>query len=111
MTLIYGNRGWDDVIFRDRLAALCDEFDDRLVVDHVLERPPESWSAGEGLLTSDVLEARLEALSIQDDGLIRYFLCGPTPMMEAAHEALQQRGSRRQPDRRRALHQPRSSLG
>ena len=92
VTLIYGNRGWDDVIFRDRLAALCDEFEDRLVVDHVLERPPESWSAGRGLLTRDVVEARLEALSIQDDGLIRYFLCGPTPMMEAAHEALQQRG-------------------
>jgi ferredoxin len=63
-----------------------------LVVDHVLERPPESWSAGKGLLTGDVLEARLEALGIQDDGLIRYFVCGPTPMMEAAHEALQQRG-------------------
>jgi ferredoxin len=63
-----------------------------LVVDHVLERPPESWSAGKGLLTGDVLEARLEALGIQDDRLIRYFVCGPTPMMEAAHEALQQRG-------------------
>jgi ferredoxin-NADP reductase len=92
VTLIYGNRGWDDVIFRDRLAALCDEFGERLVVDHVLERPPQSWSGGRGLLTGDVLETRLQALGIQDDGLIRYFLCGPTPMMEAAHEALQQRG-------------------
>jgi len=92
VTLIYGNRGWDDVIFRDRLAALCNEFEGRLLVDHVLERPPESWSAGKGLLTGDVVEARLEALSIEDDGLIRYFVCGPTPMMEAAHEALQQRG-------------------
>ena len=92
VTLIYGNRGWDDVIFRDRLAALCNEFEGRLLVDHVLEWPPESWSAGKGLLTGDVVEARLEALNIQDDGLIRYFVCGPTPMMEAAHEALQQRG-------------------
>ena len=92
VTLIYGNRGWDDVIFRDRLAALCDEFGQRLQVDHVLERPPEHWSGGKGLLTGDVLEARLEALGIQDDGLIRYFVCGPTPMMETAHEALQQRG-------------------
>jgi len=92
VTLVYGNRGWDDVIFRDRLATLCDEFGERLIVDHVLERPPQNWSAGQGLLTGDVLEARLQAFGIQDDGLIRYFLCGPTPMMEAAHEALQQRG-------------------
>jgi ferredoxin-NADP reductase len=92
VTLIYGNRGWDDVIFRDRLASLSDEFQGRLVVDHVLERPPESWSEGTGLLSGDVLEARLETLGIEDDGLIRYFVCGPTPMMEAAHEALRQRG-------------------
>ena len=92
VTLIYGNRGWDDVIFRDRLATLCEEFEGRLVVDHVLERAPESWSGGEGLLSGDVLEARLQALGIQDDGLIRYFVCGPTPMMEAANEALRRRG-------------------
>jgi ferredoxin-NADP reductase len=92
VTLIYGNRGSDDVIFRDRLAALCDEFGERLVVDHVLERPPQGWLAGEGLLSGEVLEARLQALGIQDEGLIRYFVCGPTPMMEAAHEVLRQRG-------------------
>ena len=92
VTLIYGNRGLDDVIFRDRLARLCDEVGERLVVDHVLERPPENWSGGTGLLSGDVLEARFQALGIQDDGLVRYFVCGPTIMMEAAHEALRQRG-------------------
>ena len=92
LTLIYGNRSLDDVIFRDRLATLDEEFGERLRVDHVLERPPEGWSAGEGLLTGDVLDARLEALGIQDDGHIRYFVCGPTPMMEAAHEVLRERG-------------------
>ena len=50
VTLIYGNRGWDDVIFRDRLEALCREFGDRLVVDHVLEHPPEWWTGERGLL-------------------------------------------------------------
>jgi len=92
VTLIYGNRSWDDVIFRDRLAALGDEFGERLVLDHVLERPPESWSAGQGLLDGGMLQSRLEALNIEDDGLIRYFVCGPTPMMEAANETLQQCG-------------------
>lgn len=92
VTLIYGNRGWDDVIFRDRLQALCDEFGDRLTVDHVLEHPPEWWTGERGLLTSDVLQSRLNALDLEDDGLRRYFICGPTPMMEAAHAVLEERG-------------------
>jgi len=91
VTLIYGNREWNGVIFRDRLGALREEFGDRLIVDHVLEQPPEGWSAGRGLLSSDVLQSRLEALSIHDNDAVRYFLCGPTPMMEAAHEALRAR--------------------
>jgi ring-1,2-phenylacetyl-CoA epoxidase subunit PaaE len=92
VTLIYGNRGWKDVIFRDRLAALGDELGGRLIVDHVLELPPEAWSGGCGLLSGDVLEARLDALGVQDDGMQRYFVCGPTPMMEAVHRALHGRG-------------------
>lgn len=92
VTLIYGNRGWEDVIFRERLQALCEEHGDRLTVDHVLQHPPEWWTGERGLLSADILESRLRALQIQDDGLLRYFVCGPTPMMEAAHEVLAERG-------------------
>lgn len=92
VTLIYGNRGWDDVIFRDRLESLRQELGDRLVVDHVLEHPPEWWTGECGLLTRDVIESRLTALGVADDGLQRYYLCGPTPMMECAHETLAARG-------------------
>ena len=92
VTLIYGNRSWDDVIFRDRLEALRHELGGRLLVDHVLERPPEWWTGEQGLLSREVLESRLRALNVEDDGMLRYFICGPTPMMDAAHEALQQRG-------------------
>ncbi len=92
VTLIYGNRAWDDIIFCERLARLAEELGDRLVVDHVLEDPPKDWSGGRGLLSSDVLAERFNALGIEDDGLLRYFVCGPTPMMEAAQQTLQQRG-------------------
>ena len=92
ITLIYGNRGWDDVIFRGRLESLEREFGERLTVDHVLQTPPDWWTGERGLLGSEVLESRLRALQVEDDGMIRYYLCGPTPMMEAAHDALQRRG-------------------
>lgn len=90
--LIYGNRGWDDVIFRDRLQALCDEFGERLTVDHVLEHPPEWWTGERGLLDDAVLESRLRALGVEEDATKRYFICGPTPMMQAAEQALHSRG-------------------
>ncbi len=92
VTLIYGSRAWDDVIFRQRLEALSDEFGERLIVDHVLEHPPEWWTGESGLLASHVLESRLNVFDIADDGAQSYFLCGPTPMMEAAHETLERRG-------------------
>ncbi len=92
VTLIYGNRGWDDIIFRDRLTRLTEELGDRLVIDHVLQQPPEGWSGGTGLLSEEVLAERLGALGIEDDGILRYFICGPTPMMDAAHTVLGQRG-------------------
>lgn len=92
VTLIYGNRGWDDVIFRDRLESLERELGERLTVDHVLQDPPDWWSGERGMLDSEVLDSRLQALGVQDDGMVRYYLCGPTPMMEAAHDALQRRG-------------------
>lgn len=92
ITLIYGNRGWDDIIFRDRLSRLLDEFGERLTVDHVFERPPQGWTGGQGLLSSDVLESRMRALQLEDDGMQRYFICGPSPMMDAAHSVLQSRG-------------------
>ncbi|MCZ6807800.1 MAG: ferredoxin--NADP reductase [Deltaproteobacteria bacterium] len=91
VTLIYGNRGWDDIIFRERLARLTEELGDRLVIAHVLEQPPQGWSGGTGLLSEDVLAEQLNALGIEDDGMLRYFICGPTPMMDAAHAVLGQR--------------------
>ena len=92
VTLLYGNRGWDDIIFRDRLAELVAEFGARLRVDHVLEEPPTGWEGGAGLLCPEVLGARLDAHKAVDPRTDRYFLCGPTPMMDAAHEVLAQRG-------------------
>lgn len=92
VTLIYGNRSWDDIIFRDRLTGLIEEFGERLAVDHVLQNPPEEWSGGQGVLSDNVLLERLAALGIEDDGMLRYFICGPTPMMDAGHEVFARMG-------------------
>ncbi len=93
ITLVYGNRGIADVIFRERLARLADAHPSRLIVDHVLSDPPSSWTGGVGMLDSPTLRQRFDALGISRGANERmYFVCGPTPMMEAARRTLGELG-------------------
>ncbi|MCG6115414.1 MAG: ferric reductase-like transmembrane domain-containing protein [Mesorhizobium sp.] len=85
--LFYANPNWDDVTFRDELETLSKQID--LKVVHVLEEPPEDWAGEEGFLTEEILEKHLPG---ERDGF-RYFLCGPTPMTDAARQALLKLGA------------------
>lgn len=86
VTLIYADRAWDDVAYRDEL----DRLRERLALDvvYVLEEPPADWDGEEGMVTEDLLERRLP----QDDFERMYLICGPPPMMDAVHAALMERG-------------------
>ncbi len=86
-TLIYGNRRAEDVIFRDRLATLASNSGERLRVLHVLE---EGDSPLRGKLTDDTLGTLLSGQNTPENAL--YFVCGPTPMREAARRVLLSRG-------------------
>ena len=97
VTLIYGNRRREDIIFAAQLAALRERYGDRLRVDHVLNAPPRGWTGGEGLLDPPTLQQRFDALGLfgdtgpSDEEDVEVYLCGPSPMMQAAHEALRAR--------------------
>ena len=80
--LVYANRDWDGVAFREELESLMSELD--LTVVHVLERAPEDWTGETGYVTAEVLSRHLPP------GFRRfqYFICGPDPMMDAAEAAL-----------------------
>jgi len=90
VTLVYGNRGESDVIFKDALAALVREHAPRFVVRHVLSDPPAGWSGGVGILDEGVAARELDACGHDGDAL--FYLCGPEPMMRAARAALRTRG-------------------
>ena len=76
--VLYGNRGEDDIIFRERLDALD------APVTHVLEAPPEGWSGLAGRLDAETIRGWLG----DDAPERRYFVCGPEAMMDAVREAL-----------------------
>ncbi len=88
VTLVFGNRSERDMIFRERLAELAAQNPDRFVVDHVLEAPEDAAACTTGRLDAETTAARLDALGITDSTRVLYFVCGPTPMMDAVRAAL-----------------------
>lgn len=85
--LVYGNRSWDRVTFREELDALRDELD--LSVVHVLQEPPDGWRGEVGLPTPDLVR---RVYGECPEGS-HCFLCGPVPMSDMAQKALRQAGA------------------
>ena len=86
VVLVYANRDWDGVAFREALEQLKDRL--VLTVVHVLERPPEDWAGETGYVTAEVLSRHLPVGYRR----FQFFICGPDPMMDAAEAALMQLG-------------------
>ncbi|MFT5353624.1 MAG: ring-1,2-phenylacetyl-CoA epoxidase subunit PaaE [Polyangiales bacterium] len=80
VTLVYGSRSWEDIIFRERLEELSEQYDARLTVDYVTEAAHAQ--SVEGRLDAKTLRERLKAVGAPKNAAV--FLCGPAAMMEAA---------------------------
>jgi predicted ferric reductase len=85
VTLIYADRGWDDVAYRDVLDELADRVDLELV--YVLEEPPDGWDGESGLITPELLDRRLP----RDRFRRMHMICGPPVMMDLVRDALLER--------------------
>lgn len=74
-TFVYSNKTWDDVIFREALAALAAEFPDRLRVVHTLTRE-EGERRGAGVRSGRVTRELLAEV-IADPARCLAYVCGP----------------------------------
>lgn len=87
--LFYGNRGVDDIIFREALEQLAQEHAGRLVVTHVLENPPQDWSGLTGRLDRQTFALLLDQLQEKTSiDLLEVYTCGPEPMMNGVEAEL-----------------------
>jgi len=84
--LIYANREWDGVAFREAIDELSQRLN--LTVVHVLEHPPPGWTGETGYVTGALLERCLP----RNFRRFQFFICGPGPMMDAAEAALHEIG-------------------
>jgi ring-1,2-phenylacetyl-CoA epoxidase subunit PaaE len=87
VTLLYGNRRTDTVMFTEELADLKNAHGPRLHLLHVLSREPMEAEIFTGRLDAGKLRVLLGALvDVGDVG--HWWLCGPLGMTEAAVEVL-----------------------
>jgi len=87
VTLLCGNRSEDEIVFRQRLAALAGQFAPRLEVLHALDTAGDGWTGLRGPLDGPRVQQALGGAAAD-----AYFVCGPEPMMQSVCAALEAAG-------------------
>lgn len=91
VSMIYGNRSRPDTIFADEIDALAAAHPERFSLHLALDHAHEGFDGLVGPLDDAQVARALDALP--PCALPRtYYVCGPTPMREAARRALLARG-------------------
>lgn len=88
VTLLYGNRDEQSIIFRDALDREEAAADGRLRVIHLLSDPSANWLGMRGLPTRATVLNLAQDLLNADRLPKSYWMCGPAPMMEEVTAAL-----------------------
>jgi len=88
VSLLYGSRSEEQIIFRDRLTALSHQFPGRLEIIHQLSRPADSWTGRKGRIAGETVRTFAESLLRDRPSDARFFLCGPNELMETATNVL-----------------------
>jgi ferredoxin-NADP reductase len=84
MRLLLSSRSWEDVIYRDELAALAARGDGFEVIHTLTRSQPEGWQGYARRVDHELLT---EVVWPPDSG-VQAFVCGPTSFVEAAASGL-----------------------
>jgi ring-1,2-phenylacetyl-CoA epoxidase subunit PaaE len=87
ISLIYGNKDEESIIFRKEIDALADAQPDRFRVIHILVEPTSAWLGMKGLPMRHVILGIVQNIMSADTLPKSYWICGPAPMMEEAQAA------------------------
>jgi ring-1,2-phenylacetyl-CoA epoxidase subunit PaaE len=91
VTVLYGNRRSNTVMFADELADLKDRAPSRLELVHVLSREPRGADLFSGRLDIEKLRS-LFSLLLPVEEVAHWWLCGPFGMVTGAQEVLTELG-------------------
>lgn len=91
LTLLYGNRRVDSVMFADEVAELKDAYPDRVNLVHVLSREAQEVELFNGRIDAVKLRALLPMV-VSAAHVDHWWLCGPFGMVTDAIEVLSELG-------------------
>jgi ring-1,2-phenylacetyl-CoA epoxidase subunit PaaE len=95
VTLLYGNRRTDSVMFADEVADLKDAHPSRMQLVHVLSREPQEVELFSGRLDAAKLRALLP-ITLEVNAVDHWWLCGPFGMVTDAIDVLTELGVARE---------------
>lgn len=87
VTLVFGNRRTDSIMFLEELADLKNEYPTRFQLVHVLSREAQDVELFSGRLDATRIRAIIDALAPVAT-VDEWYLCGPFGMVEAAQQVL-----------------------
>jgi len=91
VTLVYGNKGFNSIIFREDLEALKNRYMNRFRVIHILSRESLGNDLQKGRIDKEKTSHILQSL-IQLDNIDGVFICGPEDMILGVKEAFIEAG-------------------
>ena len=82
VTLVYGNRTTESVMFRTKLAELKDRYMGRMVLIHILSREEQDVPLLNGRVDAAKITALVNVGAIDPKGVDAVFVCGPGEMID-----------------------------
>lgn len=90
ISLIYANVNPDDILLKQELDQIHEEYSEKFSVYYVLNNPPEGWQGGSGFVTKEMIESKLPSSEGGDQ--VKILLCGPPPMTSIMKKYLEELG-------------------
>ncbi|GAA5160858.1 1,2-phenylacetyl-CoA epoxidase subunit PaaE [Ornithinimicrobium tianjinense] len=91
VTLVYGNRRTDSIMFLEELMDLKNRFPGRFTLLNVLSREAQEIELLNGRIDREKVEELL-ATFVPEDEVDEWYLCGPFGMVETVQSVLSERG-------------------
>lgn len=88
VTLFYGNKGIDAVIFRDIIEGLKNQYMNSFSVIHVFSRESIGNKLQKGRIDAEKVR-NLHHAFLQNEDIDEVFVCGPEPMIHAVSETFE----------------------
>lgn len=88
VTLVYGNKGRNSIIFKEEIEALKNKYLNRLSVHHILSREQGDTELLFGRIDKNKVELILEKI-VTPAQIDECFVCGPEEMIDAVRKTLE----------------------